>query len=233
MGARMEMFSGPDFAVGSMLVMRQWTQDKQGRLHSPHQNFLWKPGESVAECHFSFSNEGAKHPRQGCGCGFYAYYQDTFRPHHGTVTGIIEAYGHVVIGELGVRAQKARIVAVVEPRMPRKNAVIKRLAALCIPIFIAGVLGVIGFFATAAMLDDPRWLFPAFGSIPLMGLAMWAELRAEHVTSPPKVRYQVKDLYPDVKVYPSAKAMLRAHKVDRKPVPRVPTPQDEDFWTLT
>jgi hypothetical protein len=54
-----------------------------------------------------------------CGCGFYAYHSgDVYYATAGPgcrVQGIIEAYGRMVLGTKGYRAQKARIVAICAP----------------------------------------------------------------------------------------------------------------------
>ena len=57
-----------------------------------------------------------------CGCGFYAYHQGTIKyAAQGPglrVEGIVEAYGKMVVGPLGYRAQKARIKAILVPWSP-------------------------------------------------------------------------------------------------------------------
>lgn len=54
-----------------------------------------------------------------CSCGFYAYHDGAILYATGgeglRVEGIIEGYGRVVLGSLGYRAQKARIVAITLP----------------------------------------------------------------------------------------------------------------------
>lgn len=44
-----------------------------------------------------------------CNCGFWAYDEAGFKP-HGSVVGVIEAFGKTTIGTKGFRAEKARIV---------------------------------------------------------------------------------------------------------------------------
>ena len=55
-----------------------------------------------------------------CACGFYAYHDPAILQYGGSpeprVTGIVEAYGRMVVGPKGFRAGKARIVALVKPR---------------------------------------------------------------------------------------------------------------------
>lgn len=55
----------------------------------------------------------------GCGCGFYAYHTGDVR--YATngpgcrVVGVVEAYGKLILGTTGFRAEKARILGVVVP----------------------------------------------------------------------------------------------------------------------
>lgn len=81
----------------------------------------WADGENVATC-----TRGGRHdtPDEGCACGFYAYGDPAwidpdlygwFRH----VVGVVECYGKIIAGEKGVRAGKARIVAVwLSPEVP-------------------------------------------------------------------------------------------------------------------
>lgn len=53
----------------------------------------------------------------GCECGYWAYFADPdeFSDEH-TLTGIVSAQGVVTVGSKGFRAEKAEVVALVEPR---------------------------------------------------------------------------------------------------------------------
>jgi hypothetical protein len=63
-----------------------------------------------------------------CGCGFYAYHSgDVYYATSGPgcrVQGIVEAYGRMVLGTKGYRAQKARILAICAP--PATEATVRR-----------------------------------------------------------------------------------------------------------
>lgn len=65
--------------------------------------------------------EPPKHECEGigdaCKMGFYAYWGEQYSDYacSSTLEGIVEAYGKVVIGSLGFRAEKARIVALTVP----------------------------------------------------------------------------------------------------------------------
>lgn len=57
------------------------------------------------------------HDMVRCACGFYAYHSHRYlspyeSPTAMLLTGIIEGYGEVIMGEKGFRAQKARLVAI-------------------------------------------------------------------------------------------------------------------------
>ncbi|WP_141786877.1 hypothetical protein [Oryzihumus leptocrescens] len=57
-------------------------------------------------------------PKADCTCGFWAYFRgDSEYVHAGHVVGIIETQGRIICGSSGFRAQKARIVALVDPTM--------------------------------------------------------------------------------------------------------------------
>jgi hypothetical protein len=96
-----------------------------GRLHSIYmEHSPWASGWVTARCNLplaqpQFVDHEGQHPAPDaeCACGIYAWYrhQDIPDTMYG-VTGIIEVKGHVLIGEKGFRAEKARIVALLFPR---------------------------------------------------------------------------------------------------------------------
>lgn len=54
----------------------------------------------------------------GCECGFYAYFDEGSNPYHTkgeTLRGLVEAQGRLTVGNRGFRAEKAAIVALIEP----------------------------------------------------------------------------------------------------------------------
>lgn len=61
--------------------------------------------------------EPENHDLEKCSCGFYAYYSSSPNQYiNGSrVTGIIEGYGNTLIGTLGFRSEKAKIVALYIP----------------------------------------------------------------------------------------------------------------------
>jgi len=75
--------------------------------------FLWESGENIAKCVMKVHIPAVL----GCKCGFWAYTDGSNEYHFNptSVQGIIEASGRMVIGTKGFRAEKARIVVLVEP----------------------------------------------------------------------------------------------------------------------
>jgi hypothetical protein len=127
-----------DFAPGAVYGLRWWYYTN-GKLYG--QRASWQPGVNTAACLFDsgfptdewlFDGErwrGAEHrtPEPDCECGFYAYWASTairdvprpfplcLLPSAYPVCGVIEGYGRVLIGDLGFRCGKARIVGLATP----------------------------------------------------------------------------------------------------------------------
>jgi hypothetical protein len=117
------------FVAGSLYGLRAFGIEDDG-LHSVSmRDYLWKPGEMVASCYHTFDYWDANYfdaqPKRHqvasgrCRCGFYSYHQvpeaKSYHPEDG-IMGVIEAYGHVTLGNKGMRSEKARIVGLVVPR---------------------------------------------------------------------------------------------------------------------
>ncbi len=107
----------------------KWSNDFQHEvymLQSPLRDYIWQPGENVAQCvcahpaYFGYPDKvepffvrehvaGKDHT-----CGFYAYTNHLkYDYENGTnAVGVIEAYGRITVGNLGFRAEKAKIVAI-------------------------------------------------------------------------------------------------------------------------
>jgi hypothetical protein len=181
--------------------------------------------------------DGHRAGKLGCSCGFYAYYDAGHNPHHGpeNIEAIVEGYGLVTTGTRGFRAEKARLVGLIAPRRPcrrlprfspRTRTVLLVLSLMFIAAGTAASMALSGALAwTGVGLDAVGWLafVPLFNTKPSEGLFM-----------PPSSRGRVDfDLvrrnYPDVPVYRSRSAALRAHPLT---LPETPTPDsDADFWT--
>ena len=90
-------------------------------LTSPsHSDFTWFDGENIALCgcmRYSSTNpETEKHTpgEMHAGCGFYAYTNHKYfeYEHNTQAIGVVEGYGRMTVGDLGFRAQKARILGI-------------------------------------------------------------------------------------------------------------------------
>lgn len=110
--------SGPDFAMGELIVHRTWVQRYDGMLTGVAHKEAWYPGVNTAKCMSCHSTDIRKPDRRtGCNhdtAGFYAYH-DGNKVYDGSVYGIIKAYGLTTVGKKGVRAEKAEIVAIYDP----------------------------------------------------------------------------------------------------------------------
>lgn len=154
-----------------------------------------------------------------CACGYYAYFDGTntyAQPDR--VAAIIEGYGVCTVGDRGFRAEKARLLAIVDPSMRRWwqtwrfNALIAVVfAALLTKDLIAG-----------------EWLIAALDGVTTglnVALAVWS-LRADRKVAPQLAL--VRRNYPDVPRYRTARAAMKAHPLT-KPEPITPETAD-DFW---
>jgi len=93
-----------------MIGYRKWEQDEQGRLTAIH-GYKWKGSEVVARC----NRQSHKAPDPDCTCGLYMVKSSADIPYWtsnpDSVVGLVELSGRVHDGTLGVRAERARIVA--------------------------------------------------------------------------------------------------------------------------
>lgn len=130
-------------AVGEVYAVRSFSVEPTGHLTGVTYRQRWSRADNTAECHLAddrserpewapawsmwsthqperYSAKAGHAPgSDGCTCGFYAYWtgEDCWgMPQR--VTGVIAAWGVVTAGTKGIRAQHARIVALVKPREP-------------------------------------------------------------------------------------------------------------------
>ena len=116
----------PDYAgtestlvPGRLRGYRLWgLQDKEPLLHSTNTTHCWQRGDNEAMCCY-YNHPDAPAPISMCHCGFYAkhdhtYFDDIAGWIEDTtyVAGVIEAWGKILLGDKGFRAQYARIVAI-------------------------------------------------------------------------------------------------------------------------
>jgi hypothetical protein len=114
-----------DVAVGSVFAARSWqyrySWEKQlENTYLPLQGLYggtWSPGENIATC--DINGACGSSPNSDCGCGFWAYWHHKLAASQGGhIEGVVEFYGHVLIGSKGCRAEKARIVALTVKTLP-------------------------------------------------------------------------------------------------------------------
>ena len=109
-----------ELVAGTLFGHRTFSITFGGSLSGVVFRDRWFTGLNVARCQrLAWVTDLARHeiPAIGCSCGFYAY----FHPCHNKystdgvyqVDAIIEAWGNIVAGELGFRAEKAVIKAFV------------------------------------------------------------------------------------------------------------------------
>jgi hypothetical protein len=106
---------------GTLRVFRSWFVNADGWLEAMNFPAVWGPGLNVAHCMGSGGvgrnvTPMSRVPDPACTCGFYGTYKPPsfISPLHlNAIHGVVQVSGRVILGTKGVRAQKARIVAVV------------------------------------------------------------------------------------------------------------------------
>lgn len=98
--------------LGEIYAAREFRITRAGELTSLHFPTAWKQGEHQAVCHRSgVQDDPHAVPSEDCRCGFYSYTAADPAPDTTAIMGVVACYGTVLEGELGVRAEKTRIVA--------------------------------------------------------------------------------------------------------------------------
>lgn len=184
----------------------------------------------------------------GCSCGFYGYHCPETNPYMAgvdTVEAIVEATGLVTHGTKGIRAEKLRIVGVIDPAKRSTGSPFERASRWMAEtntdhIFGPGaiVVGIIsGFGSAIAATNVSAWYLFGLLLTALCIPVLYAALRAVDCypvmrQSVPRNRLAlVRRNYPDVEFYNSRDAALKAHPLTEPPKPVVPSPDDADFWT--
>ena len=188
-----------DFAAGTVRGVRYWNVIwnvmQSGQLKG-NAGGIWLPGENTATC-LTYADH--KPPvTVGCGCGFWAYWSPAAageacvrKDPQAQAVGVIEGYGKTVIGDMGFRSAKARILAVALTE-----------AAISSP---GNWTPPPGFFRRGpAGLDTYRALTASHSSEPLPAEPQEADLDARII-----LEAMISDAYPDVTVYTTPEIMLR------------------------
>lgn len=192
---------------------------------------------------------------QGCQCGFWAYFDgsDEFSSSD-RITAVVRGQGVVTVGSKGFRAEKAEIVALVDPNRPRSDVstwhrwmhwlddhdgTASGFAVLGGMVGLAGI----GLGTAGAVMGDPVWLVALVAAIGLLAsflsFSAWRVLPfdcySDHDEAPANHEQwdAVRRNYADVPVYPSLKAALRDFPLTPPPAPEPITPENTpDFWEM-
>lgn len=157
-----------------------------------------------------------------CTCGFYAYFDGSNSyAKADRVTAVIEGYGVCTVGSAGFRAEKARLLAIVDPAArPWWRPAWWKFEALT-------AVGCVGVAVGALAVRDWVTVAIQIGLALVNGaLAVWDWKR--HRAAVRRLDF-VRRNYPDVPRLPTVRAALRAHPLT-PPDPIDPSTA-EDFWT--
>ena len=178
-----------------------------------------------------------------CSCGFYSYFSPNER-FSGTIDAVIEGWGIVTIGTKGFRSEKMRVLAMARPYNPIGAFFARQGQRIPSTVgwgsLFAGIAAGVTGLITAAII--PTWIsLVLFVLAPFFGLVANARATYERWISKPydapsrwtlmKRFEKTKKLYPEITIYPSRKALHRAHSFTQPEPPKIPTPDDADFWT--
>lgn len=114
-----------DLRIGELYGFRQF-QHREGKLRGVvKSNTAFQVGQNTAICLHDPRAWRHKAPALGCSCGIYAFYgddEDIYAGDPATVGGIVAAWGTVIEGTLGFRAEHAELVALVQPPSAKQRA---------------------------------------------------------------------------------------------------------------
>jgi len=134
----------------------------EGRLIACNWGEAWGPGRNearclrykacgVPECAVCRSKNHGPIPASSCACGFYAKHKPGDYDPRGSVLGVIKAYGKVVLGTLGFRAQYAEIEAI----------------SFVPHLLVYGIEGTTSDYYQVPHFTDPRDMYEQFPPIPV------------------------------------------------------------------
>lgn len=233
----MSEFSDRPFVAGSLIGLRSFRIDKYGRLTGAVYREPWRPGENVATCRKGALREVFYEPERAakpvheagkvdCDCGYYAYFDQGSNRWHakGQALAVVEGYGITTVGSRGFRAQKARIVGLIDDRRLSQRVTVRGW------IFVALAVLNIWMLITFAVAADLQGTLTvggcyAFYLLTSIGFRKTSPLIRRRLSSIPD---RVAELYP-VPIYRSVKAALAAHPLTPPPAPSPDT--DPEFWT--
>lgn len=245
----MSEFADRPLIAGSLTGIRAFSVDRLGRLIGPQFGTVFRPGENLAQCvsqsqavsfttgHGMIFVSDAPHnevPHQigsvGCTCGYYAYFDRKANRYQmpGNVLGLIQGYGTATTGSRGFRAEKAKLLALIDERYKRdyffgsRGAGLSRSALWVLVASFAVFLFALGQWQGA--------LAPASAALAMIGLHLF-----DWKGSPrPKksISAAIRRNYPEIPVYDSVNRALKDFPLTYPEPEPVPTPENDPmFWT--
>lgn len=245
----MSDFDGRRLVAGTIRGLRSFRVTSEGVLTGVTQvDCEFKPGLNHAIClgrNWLFPGwarkwlEAATAPDHqiaglGCGCGFYAYFDgkndyhihtlidEALSPGHvAGLSAIIEGTGVVTAGDRGFRAQKARLVALVEHHIPQAKAPrwARRFGILNAALAVLNL----AFAGRAVYIGAPWWHVALSGLAACIAAAcarhdlrVWRRYQ-RRIGSARRVLDLVRANYPGVPWYPTEAAALATHPLTPPP----------------
>jgi hypothetical protein len=188
-------FSERPLIAGNPLVgLRAFRVNEHAHLTGVFHEQIWTPGENLADCYLNWHQGIALK----CTCGFYAYTngKNSYAA-IGTVAGIIEGYGRMVIGTDGFRCEKARLVALV------------RLGHITALRWFNIACAALQTMFLVSYLISAKWQSAALTVLFIAAPLLYLLIPRRSVS---REAFQcVHDNYPDVPVYRSVRAAVAAH----------------------
>jgi hypothetical protein len=228
-------------------ALRGFALDELGRLRGMSHPAVFKPGVNTAECKLCGTEK-----LRDCVCGFWAYFSDKNpqgepRPevYRADIAAVIAGSGNILVAEHGVRAQRARAVALfpapralrptayLYPHVGRLRALFRRVSPAAVHILGVLVASAVMLSAVILQVRDvvsvPVVLLIVAAGVWLYGLAGLAsrvdntddvEAALKSLTRPDPGKewdtlHRLERLYPGVPVYPSMREALRQHPLSR------------------
>lgn len=117
-----KFYQNPSFPASSVITSNNFTASMQSMINS----ITYGGGSNFDMQYYHVPEHDVA--AQDCVCGFYAYFDNGNNPHDspGAVHGVIEGYGRLTVGARGFRCPKARIKALVLPKV--RSALLMQVA---------------------------------------------------------------------------------------------------------
>lgn len=189
----MSAFGGAPLIAGTLTGVRAFGVRESGWLQPavtgvPHR---YTEGENVASCDTFYGSLGRHQvASQACSCGFYAYHPRALVRTYGnplTISAMVEGYGRVTVGSRGFRAEKMRLLCLINPLGAQLRV------ALCL-------LGIPGLGITLMVLFN-GWLGGIGAPLPGLGAVLTLALTPQGALVSRKQFRRVRERYPNTPVH--------------------------------